>query len=388
MTRCPASRLAACTRRSALVLAVAACVWVSARPWAPSLRAADTLPARLSDAEFWSLIEDWSEPGGAFQSENFLSNESGFQVVIPRLVRLAPAASAYVGVGPEQNFTYIAALRPRVAFIVDIRRQNMLEHLLYKAIFELAPNRVEFLARLFCRTRPGGLDERATVDELFTAYRTMANDPKAFAGNLQQIKDVLVRKHGFRLSAEDEAAIDHVYTVFAEFGPELNYNAGIGRFARGRGMPTYADLMTATDRQGQKWSYLASEENYRAIRDLQSRNLIVPLTGDFGGRKTLRAVGRYLAEHGAVVTAFYLSNVERYLFLNGPNRNGGWQAFYENVAALPIDESSTFIRSVSGALSGGFGMRLPNVLASIRETLAAVDEGRIQTYNDVFALSR
>ena len=42
----------------------------------------------------------------------------------------------YVGVGPNQNFTYIAAIRPELAFIVDIRRQNLLEHLLFKVLTE------------------------------------------------------------------------------------------------------------------------------------------------------------------------------------------------------------------------------------------------------------
>ena len=46
------------------------------RSAAGSLRAAaDTLPARLTDEEFWKLIEDLSEPNGYFRSDNLLSNE-------------------------------------------------------------------------------------------------------------------------------------------------------------------------------------------------------------------------------------------------------------------------------------------------------------------------
>jgi hypothetical protein len=182
-----------------------------------------------------------------------------------------------------------------------------------------------------------------------------------------------------------------VYSVFHEFGTELNYNSGAGRGRGGRagGTPNYAELMTASDRQGEKRSYLASDANYRVVRDLERRNLIVPLTGDFGGDKALRAVGRYLNDHNATVTAFYLSNVERYLFQVTGNQNGGWRHFYENVASLPLDPSSTFVRSVSGGVGGGgFGMRLPNVVASMQETLAAVNDGTIRTYDDVFAISR
>ena len=59
-----------------------------------------------------------------------------------------------MGVGPEQNLTYVAAFRPRIAFVVDIRRQNLLHHLWYKAVFELSPTRAEFLSRLFARALP------------------------------------------------------------------------------------------------------------------------------------------------------------------------------------------------------------------------------------------
>ena len=95
------------------------------------------------------------------------------------------------------------------------------------------------------------------------------------------MKELLLKKHRFVFTGEDEASFEHVYSVFHQFGPELNYNSGTGsgRVGRAGGMPNYADLMTASDRQGEKRSYLASEANYRVIRDLERRNLIVPLTG-------------------------------------------------------------------------------------------------------------
>ena len=376
--------------RTAWLVAAVATVLVALWSW-PRLRAADTLPPRLDDAEFWQLIGDVSEPGGAFQSENFLSNETGFQAAIPRLVQITRPDGVYLGVGPEQNFTYIAATRPKIALILDIRHQNLLEHLMYKALFELSSNRVDFVARLFGRKRPAGLDDTSTADELFNAYERMPIDDEAFANTLSEMKALLLKTHGFVFTGDDEADFEHVYSVFHDFGPQLNYNsgAGRGRFGRGGGMPTYSQLMTASDRQGEKRSYLASEANYRLIRDLQRRNLIVPLTGDFGGDKALRLVGQYVKDHNATVSAFYLSNVERYLFQITANQNGGWRKFYENVAMLPLDASSTFIRSVSGGVrGGGFGMRLPNVLASMQETLAGVKIGSIRSYDDVFEISR
>jgi hypothetical protein len=348
-------------------------------------RAADRLPDRIDDNAFWRLVEDLSEPGGVFQSENLLSNETGFQAVIPRLQESAKAGGVYLGVGPEQNFTYIAAVRPKIAFIIDIRRQNMLEHLIYKALFEMCDNRVDFVSRLFSRKRPSGLTRTSTVDEIFHAFATAPSDDDGFRKTLEEINDRLTKKHGFGLTAEDTMDVEHIFTAFRVFGPDLNYNSGL---RRGGGMPTYGDLMTATDRRGEQRSYLASDENYQVVRDLEQHNLIVALTGDFGGSKALRAVGQYVKDHDATVTAFYLSNVERYLFQRTFNQNGGWTNFFENVSTFPLDKSSTFIRSVSGVPGGLGGMRLPNVLASIQETLAAVQDGRIRTYSDVFEISR
>ena len=139
-----------------------------------------------------------------------------------------------------------------------------------------------------------------------------------------------------------------MYSTFVDSGPGLDYATG-GRGA-GTNNPTYEDLMQIDDGTGQTRSYLANEENYRFVRDLQRRNLIVPLVGDFAGPKTIRAVGQYLKDHGATVTAFYVSNVERYLFSDYKAAE-----FYSNVGTLPLDSSSTFIRSFSGGGFGGHG---------------------------------
>jgi hypothetical protein len=359
----------------------------------PVLHAADTLPAQIPDDAYWKLIESSSEPGGEFQSENFLSNETGFQAVLPTLLQSMKPGGVYMGVGPEQNFTYITGIRPKIAFIIDIRRQNMLEHMIYKAVFELSADRADFIARLFSLKRPEGLSEKSTVDELFNAFDgAQPVDNDGFQKNLEEIRDLLLKKHKFGLTSEDQDHIAHVYTVFRNYGPQLDYNSGSfrGRGRGGGGMPNYAELMTATDLRGEKRSYLATEDNYRFLREMEMKNLLVPLTGDFGGSVAIRAVAQYLKDHSATVTAFYLSNVEQYLFQGNGNQNGGWTNFYDNVATLPLDASSTFIRSAGGGVRGfgGGGMRAPNVLASMQETIAAVKAGKIQSYIDVFSLSR
>ena len=124
-----------------------------------------TLPAALSDEAYWRLIEDLSESEGTFPlSDNLVSNEPLFAESV-RILR--PGGGAYIGVGPEQNFSYIARLRPAVAFIVDIRRENRNLHFLYKALFEISADRADFVSRLFSRPLPESRGAAYSVDELF-----------------------------------------------------------------------------------------------------------------------------------------------------------------------------------------------------------------------------
>src|ERR1700686_1630072 len=111
--------------------------------------AGGALPSNRTDEEFWRIVQGFSERAGTFPSDNLLSNERRLQVVIPDLTRTVKPEGVYLGVGPEQNFTYMVALRPRMAFIFDIRRGNMALHLIYKALFELSADRAEFVSRLF-----------------------------------------------------------------------------------------------------------------------------------------------------------------------------------------------------------------------------------------------
>jgi hypothetical protein len=295
------------------------------------------------------MVTTISEPDGQFRYENFLSNEIQYQYVIPALKAKTKPGGVYMGVGPEQNFTYIVALQPRIAFITDIRRQNMLELMMYKAIFELSPDRADFLSMLFSRVRPSGLGEKSTVDQLFRAYLPVSRDEALFQKNLKAIQNLLVQKHQFGLSLTDLQNIAYVYSVFANDGPYLDYSSGgLGTAPMG-GMPNYSELMVSADSQGEKRSYLASEENYKFIREMEMKNLVVPIVGDFAGPKSIRAIGQYLKERNATVTAFYLSNVEQYLYSDGKLSD-----FFNNVATLPMDGSSTFIRTF-GPNGGGFG---------------------------------
>lgn len=377
-------------RRFVLTTAIALIAFLGPLSLTPSsLVATDSLPAQLTDEAFWKLVTDFSETGGFFRSDNFVSNETTFQYVIKDLKKTKPGG-VYLGVGPDQNFTYIVAMQPKMAIIFDIRRQNLLQHLMYKALIEISTDRADFISRLFSRVRPQDLDSNAPIERIFTAFDTVEADPKLFAENLKAIKKQLEEHHGFALSSEDEASMEYVFRAFFAGGPDLTYNGvggGSAGFGRGR-MPSYAELMQMTDAEGDNRSYMGNEENFKALRDMQKKNLIVPVVGDFAGSKAIRAVATYLKEHDAFATAFYVSNVEQYLF----QQDDDWNKFYHNVKLLPVDSSGVFIRSVFNGVAlnyqAGAFMRSASLLSSIPALLSAFDSGDVKNYYDVIQMSK
>jgi hypothetical protein len=350
----------------------------------PYLRSADTIPREIDHRTFWRMVTDMSEESGYFRFQ-FMSNEVEFPSVVPELKKNVKPGGVYLGVGPEQNFTYIAASQPRIAFIFDIRRDNMIEHLIYKTIFETSANRAEFISKLFSRKAAAPVTEKSPVRALFHAYATARPDSQLFNQNLLSIKTALSE---FPLDRKDLAEVDEIYSTIVRAGPGSDYSGFAGGF-RG-GMSGYAALMTATDDQGQAWSFLADEENFQFVREMERKNLIIPLVGNFSGPKAIRAVGTYLKEHGAAVTMFYTSNVEQYLF----QQDDDWRRYYSNVATLPTDASSIFIRSSHYAFGAASqrsrqfaGMNYVMLLCSIPDLTKAFASGRVRNYDDVIRLS-
>jgi len=353
--------------------------------------AAKALPTRLTDQEFWKLSTEFSEPNGYFRSENLVSNEHTFQYVIPSLKGAVKPGGVYIGVAPDQNFTYIVALQPKMAFIVDIRRGNLLEHLMYKSLIELSTDRADFLSRLFSRKRPAGLGSASPVTALFDAFDVVSASEDLYRTNLRAMQDQLVKRHGFAMSEDDLDQIESIYYNFFWEGPGLRYSSAPmgfgGRGFSGSTFPSYEELMVQTDLKGNFLSYLATEQNFKMLKDFQERNLLVPVVGNFAGPKALRQVGQYVRDHASTVMAFYVSNVEQYLF-----QDGLFDAFARNVVTLPFDDQSTFIRSVSsrygyqgsGMWSDGRATAKDAIKPFVRDFLA----GNIRTYYDVNARSK
>jgi hypothetical protein len=328
---------------------------------------------------FAAQIAQLSEPGGYFDTDNLISNESSYLQVLPELKRRGIRGGAYIGVGPDQNFTYIAETRPSVAYIVDIRRDNVLLHLLFKAVFHESRTRVEYLSMLFGRAAPRDLEawRQAPVDKL-AAY--VQDAPRADAPPLQARIDRVVRSFGVPLSDADLQTIAAFRRRFAEAGLSLRFQS-TGRPPQWD-YPTYADLLVDRDAAGRQAHFLASEDGYQFVRDLQARDLVIPVVGDLSGALAVARIGKAITARGDRLATFYVSNVEFYLF-----RAGTFDRFVANLRQLPRAGNAVLIRSFFGR---GVPLSLArpgdnsvSQVASIDELLRGIAAGRVRGYADL-----
>lgn len=310
------------------------------------------VPDSLALSEFAKIMTAFSEEPSHFPGDNFVTNESSYLHVVPTVIELGNHGGVYIGVGTEQNFSYIAASRPDIAFIVDIRRENQLQHLIYKALFALARDRTSFLMLLFSRqNREGGSvaigrpERTASISEVLDYIETSTTaDSLLFEENRKRLRRK-VRRYGI----EDPDDLDKMLYIYRSFyEKQLSIRYAETRLGNGLSYPTFKDLMTGTTVEGEFASFLSSEDAFGFVKNLHLRNLVIPVVGNFAGEKTLRAIGAYAETHGTSVSVFYVSNVE-YFLINHFYYVFKW--YVANVDALPIDEHSLIIRSYLGVES-------------------------------------
>jgi hypothetical protein len=286
--------------------------------------------------------------------------------VFPELERRGVRGGAYIGVGPDQNFSYIAGVRPSVAFILDIRRDNLLLHLLFKALFAQAQTRIQYLALLFGRPAPDDLAawRNVPIEGLVEYIRRPAQEgPARNAARARLMR--AIRGFGVPLSTDDIETIARFHRRFVEGGLELQFETS-GR-APQRYYPTYRDLLLGTDGGGRQRNYLASEESFQFIKAMQARDRIVPVVGNLSGVKALASIARDLDAQRESLSVFYTSNVEFYL-----ERDGTYPKFVANLSRLPRHSRTVVIRSIFNRGMGGS----TSVVQPVEELLSQAAVGR------------
>ena len=299
-------------------------------------RAVAELPA-ISDAEWGALVKSLSEQGGYFDTDNLISNERTYLEVIGPLRKMR--GGAYLGVGPDQSFSYLAAARPAIAFIVDIRRDNLLQHVLLRGLFALSSNRAEYLSRLHGRALPANpraWDGRP-LEQILAHVDSLPVDRAEVAATRAAL-DSIARKLPIGLTDADLATIHKFHQQFIDNGTALRFQT-LGRAPR-PGYPTFRQLLLETDASGKQASFMADEEGYRWVKELERKNLVVPVVGDLAGPHAIRAIGDWLGQKGIGVTEYYTSNVEDYVW-----QDRKYAEFVADVRALPWAPSGVIIRS-------------------------------------------
>ena len=357
---------------------------VSGKPAVPSTLATPAITAS-PESTYGRTFLRLSEPAGYFPSENVVSNELSYLHVLDAIRREGVSGGAYIGVGPDQNFSYIAAIRPEVAFMFDIRRDAMIEHQLFKAVFSMSRNRLEYLCVLLAKPVPANVAE--WKDSSITALvdfidRTPASVEFAKSSELE-IED-RARKFGIPLSDNDIGVLALYRAAFIRYGLDVQYSSLNGN-SMGN-MPGWRELLLEVDRAGNQLNYLAADSLFQVVKRMQAENRVIPVTGNAGGPFALRRLGDEIRARNLVVSAIYMSNVEQYLF-----RDASFAAFAENVKTLPRNEKSVMIRSLfsGGGTRGGWhplsvlGYNSTQILQSMDAFVTEYDAGRIRFYNDL-----
>jgi hypothetical protein len=269
-----------------------------------------------------------------------------------------------------------------------VRRDNLLIHLLFKALFAQARNRADYLSLLTGRPVPAdtGRWTRAGIEQLVSYIDKTPATPESVKSARTQA-DERIARFGVALSKADMETIDRFHRAFIDAGLSLKFQTR-GREPRPY-YPTYRDLLLATDRTGQPASFLVSEPRFEFVQSLEGRDLVIPVVGDIAGPHAMAEIGRVMAERHERLSAMYVSNIELYLF-----RDGSFPRFVENLGRLPRDKRSIVIRSIFrgpyGFPAAGFSSSSDasaSVVQPADELVADFAAGRYRTYSDVVARS-
>ena len=326
-------------------------------------------PAR--DQSLARVVADLSEPESGRPADNLMTNEDSFARIAARLGQLEPGG-VYVGVGPDQNFTLMAHVRPRLAFVLDFRRRNALLHFAHKALLALARDRAAYLGRVWARG-PARLPANPSVDDLVAAFEGVPMVRSKLDASIAEVADYL-RPLGV-LAGSEWPEIATIQAKLAGPGPNA-------RFLALPMYPTIGRLIRSRDRLDHPSHFLAREEWYQSVREAQIGDRVIPLVGDFAGPRALPKLANWLRRRDLRVSAFYASDVEFFLL-----RSGKFAGYVANLAQLPWSKDAVLIRTSTREIAHperSPGDSSTTIVRPVVRFLREAREGRIRTVEDLF----
>lgn len=319
------------------------------------------------DARFDTIVRALSEPATGPGADNLMTNEDSFTRICGEIDRRVRPDEVYLGVGPDQNFTYIAHARPSLAFIVDYRRRNVLLHLFHQALFALSKDRTAYLTRLTARRPARSLNAKSTGKEIVAAFDKVPMDRGLLDATRTEIARFLKP-----LNLVEEAEWAELATIGAKL-------AGSGMNARFLALPMYPALGRLIETGAHM---LADESLYQSVRERQLAERIIPIVGDLAGQKAMHALASWLRAKRLRVGMIYLSDVEFFLL-----RNGTFDRLIANLDRIPWTGGAMLARSTSRELAhpervaGDTGT---TILRPVERFLRDAKGGRFRTVDDLF----
>lgn len=307
--------------------------------WIMTIASCHGQPASPGLSQMGELIATLSEENQYFDTDNLISNESSYLHVVSMLEAEDLKGGVYIGVGPGQNFSYLAASAPELAFIFDIRKDNVLLHLMHKALFTLNESRVNYLAMLMgFPLTSGRTDEDVDDINLIVASLDAANPEGGSVEAHWTAIEAELRTYGAGLEEADYIRVRQLYSEFVRMGFDLRFTSH-NRPPQSY-YPTYRELILERDENGRQASFLASGDRYRRIRNMQLEDRIIPVVGDLSGDKAVLALEEYLKANNLEVMLVYTSNVEFYLMMRGR-----FDQYATQISELPRAPGALMIRS-------------------------------------------
>ena len=312
-------------------------------PSAPSpLSSAEPLPpGKPPSRPPRELFETLSERERNHLPRNYVSSEPSQLQVAPLLLERHRRGGAYIGVGGEQNYSYIALVEPEVAFIIDPRRSIAMLHLLYKAMFDKARSRSEFLS--FMIGRPYDADEpppSARVADVIAHVEDLGKFSELRRTTLAYLTERISTKFGFKLTARDRATLAEINKAFYDHGLDIRFEPEGGIDP---GYVKFREQLALRAPNGKELGFLSHDRAFRYVQRMQRENRIFVLVGDLAGEKALSGIAAYLKAEQIPLRTFYVSNLEEPLFAQR-----AWPKWVKNLEALPSDEHAVFIRTWFG----------------------------------------
>lgn len=196
---------------------------------------------------------------------------------------------AYIGVGSDQNLTFIAWAKSRFAFLMDYDPVVVWVNMINRALILASPTKEDFIA----------LWETKNWKKAWKILR------KEYKGH-KDLK-MIVQSH-------------------KQFAYRLRFHY-LKRVKRWRKTWVPVD-----------YSWLHTDKDYGYIRKMFQTNRIRVMKGDLLLNKSLRGIGNVCRKAGIPVRVVYLSNAEQFWHYPGH--------FRKNFRNLPVDGKSILIRSI------------------------------------------